>query len=969
MKTCFCQEPYFRHFGVEQGLPSSQTYDVLQDRLGYIWISTDRGVSRYDSYSFRNFSSADGLTDNTVFFLEEDTAGNIWCATLNNQLCYFQGEKILPYAYNAVLQQASPQTKIIQSLDVTSRGDVVIGRQEAGCVIIDSSGKLLGLGNPLADSKVYEVFASDQYFIFGSIAVNNYQYSSQTFSIVVNGGAPVQVQMFLSNSPNYTTALRKANGTILVSTANLLLEVAPDGSYRLHEMEARIIRMAEDKAGNTWVSLYGQGVRRYAPGADLAGTGYRNFLIKETVTDILQDNEGSYWMTTLDHGVYYLASTSVHCLFEANSLRGISVTALTADVNGKMLVGTSGGWIIYDAGHSNREINCNVSPYETSIVQDICVVPGRKETWFCTSGRLMYIDSGLILSDVRENGMSRICTDGKDGYWMGGFNGMGHINRDSGGFDQRLRVNCWVQELYYDSVSEKVLVGGLDGLYWLNGDSLERYKIGDKYITSRVNAVRRSGDMLVVGTIGAGVCLIGDDTIITISTPEGLCSPMVNDLDVDRHGNIWAGTNAGVAQITNAGTARTVNCFSTYHGLPTNEVSRVFCNNDTVWIGTTAGAAWFVPGEIEHSPVAPPIYIQEVLINGQQVPSDSTQTFSHNENQVRFSFLGISYRNNGNTTYRYRLVGLEKDWTTTNNRSVEYASLPPGNYIFEVIASNGDATSSYKPALFGFSISKPFWMRWWFWMLLTVLLVTAAWWTINQRLLNIRNTVRQKGILAEYQHQALASQMNPHFIFNSLSSMQAFILGDEKENALRYIDRFSFLMRKSLEHSMLKFVPLEKEIELLRAYLDIEAMRFGDKLAYNITCAPSIDARHIHIPTMLIQPFAENAIRHGLMHREETGGQISISFSLQENNLWCCVEDNGVGRERSAEINRTRRKHISFGSSITEERLRLLCEVTGQLYSITYTDKTDERNHASGTTVHFIVPSRKTEPHVTRTSD
>jgi LytS/YehU family sensor histidine kinase len=280
------------------------------------------------------------------------------------------------------------------------------------------------------------------------------------------------------------------------------------------------------------------------------------------------------------------------------------------------------------------------------------------------------------------------------------------------------------------------------------------------------------------------------------------------------------------------------------------------------------------------------------------------------------------------------------------------------------MARNGDGTWSDSAATFRFTIHKPFWHTWWFWAVLVVLVGGTGWWIVSGWLKNMRKDALQKRLLGEYQHQALAAQMNPHFIFNSLSSMQAFVLGDEKENALRYIDRFSFLMRKSLEHSMLRFVPLEKEIELLRAYLDIEAMRFGDKLTYTIVCEPGLDMASIEVPTMLIQPFAENAIRHGLLHRVEPGGQITISFAQEGETVWCRVEDNGVGRLRSTEINRTRRKHVSFGEPITEERLRLLCDVTGQPCSITYTDKTTADGRPAGTMVLFVLPSRKREQHV-----
>lgn len=157
MNCCFAQEPYFRHFGVEQGLPSSEVHDILQDRNGFIWIATDRGVSKYDGYSFHNFSSAYGLTDNTVFYLTEDTTGNIWCGTLNRKLCYFSGEKIVPYTHNAILKNQS-QSNLMQSLNITSSGDVLVGSRRSGCIQIDRMGKNTNLFSLKRDTAIhYEV--------------------------------------------------------------------------------------------------------------------------------------------------------------------------------------------------------------------------------------------------------------------------------------------------------------------------------------------------------------------------------------------------------------------------------------------------------------------------------------------------------------------------------------------------------------------------------------------------------------------------------------------------------------------------------------------------------------------------------------------------------------------------------------------------------------------------------------------
>jgi ligand-binding sensor domain-containing protein/anti-sigma regulatory factor (Ser/Thr protein kinase) len=966
LNCCFAQESYFRHFGVEQGLPSSEVYDILQDRNGFIWMATDRGVSRYDSYSFHNFSSADGLTDNTVFILTEDTTGNIWCGTLNSKLCYFSGEKIIPYKYNMLLATQSRSNTLMQSMTVTGAGDVVIGYQHDGSFVINQAGKFTNLNDSKKNANInHEVNVTGSYLIFGSSTNKSLPVPNKNSSLHVDlNGKILDIALPVTPPSHYVTALRKKDGTLLIGTGNNIVEVFADCTYKLHTFPSQVMHLNEDAYGNCWVSISGLGVRQYPPAADLSGNNYNSFLINETVTDVMQDKEGGYWMSTLGHGVFYLVSPWVHCLFPVNNTKGISATTVISKNNGQILLGTSNG-LLYTCtnGKITSTFNCNSTSGYTDFVQDICVTPGGNDIWVGTNKELMCIGPNDKVDRITNNGFARtISGDGAGGEWFGGTRRIIHIKQHEHTPDRVVIPDCRIEELFWDSITGKLLLGRIDGLYWLNGDNPERYFLPGGELTARVNAIKRTTkNVLAIATIGEGICVIKDNRRIMIGAKQGLCSPIVNDIDVDKNGDLWAATNAGIAHIHWTADTFSVNCFSIFHGLPTNEIRKIFCSNDTVWIGTNNGAAWFIPGELKRTSIAPPIFIQEVLVNGKRTNHDVNGNFSFDQDQVRISFLGISYGNGGNTTYRYRLTGLENNWTYTSNRSVEYASLPAGNYRFEVMAKNGDGTWSASAAAFSFTIRQPFWYMWWFWTILIIVFAGSGAWIVTRRLKNIRKDAMQKGLLAEYQHQALAAQMNPHFIFNSLSSMQAFVLGDEKENALRYIDRFSFLMRKSLEHSMLKFVPLEKEIELLRAYLDIEAMRFGDKLTYTIACEAPLDISSTEVPTMVVQPFVENAIRHGLLHREEPGGKILISFTLKGNEVWCRVEDNGVGRKRSTEINRTRRKHVSFGSSITEERLRLLCNVTGQSCSITYTDKTAEDNHPAGTIVYFMLPSRKRE--------
>ena len=204
---------------------------------------------------------------------------------------------------------------------------------------------------------------------------------------------------------------------------------------------------------------------------------------------------------------------------------------------------------------------------------------------------------------------------------------------------------------------------------------------------------------------------------------------------------------------------------------------------------------------------------------------------------------------------------------------------------------------------------------------------------------------------AELEMQALRAQMNPHFIFNCLSSINRFILKNESKTASNYLTRFSRLMRMVLMNSQKPLIALESELEMLGLYLEMERLRFKNSFDYAITFLNAIDSDNVFIPPLLLQPFCENAIWHGLMHKEGQG-RLDVELSMQDNILYCAITDNGVGREKAEEMNsKTAEKEKSMGLRITTERLALLNREKGLHTFYEIEDIIDENGNATGTKV------------------
>jgi len=328
----------------------------------------------------------------------------------------------------------------------------------------------------------------------------------------------------------------------------------------------------------------------------------------------------------------------------------------------------------------------------------------------------------------------------------------------------------------------------------------------------------------------------------------------------------------------------------------------------------------------------------------------------YNQNLIEISFVGLSYRTAGNIIYKYRLSGINDQWTFTKNTLVSYPFLPDGEYKFEVYAMNKDGVYSIAPATITFIINPPFWKTWWFIGVCILLFAGMVRVFIYFRIKAVkkRNALRLK--LNKYMQQALSQQMNPHFIFNSLNSIQYYILQNDRLASNKYLSKFASLMRIILDNSQHQLIPLKDELNALNLYIELEAMRFKEKFQFSITVDEKLDTSINKIPPLLIQPYVENAIWHGLMHKEDNG-ILEVGLRLKDNVIICTITDNGIGREKAAEIkNKKIQTYKSRGTKITGDRLNLINTLNNMKMQINYFDLKDNSGNASGTKVEITIP-------------
>jgi hypothetical protein len=405
--------------------------------------------------------------------------------------------------------------------------------------------------------------------------------------------------------------------------------------------------------------------------------------------------------------------------------------------------------------------------------------------------------------------------------------------------------------------------------------------------------------------------------------------------------SLWIGTKDGLLFLDPA--KDSLRRFTKDNGLINTVFSERACFRDrhgVLYFGGDAGIDYFHPSEIGSNSIPPDLYVRSVIVNNQSLTTNQSAQFiqelefSYEENFIEIELIGLHLASPETVTYAYRLPRQSSEWINIGrNRIISLAPLAPGAYVLEAKSANGDGVWSKAKQLLRITIRPPFWMASWF-IGLVILSTTAIIYLLySYRVRQIRRTERIKAELnqkiAETEMKALRAQMNPHFLFNSLNSVKMLINKGNSADAKSYLTKYSKLIRQILEYSREKFIRLDEEMEMLSLYLDLEQVRFKN-FEYTIDVAPGLEADFIEIPPMLLQPFVENAIWHGLMNKPDDPRNLSIIVHQEKSNTVIIIEDNGIGRKQ-AQLLKSRKgsQRESLGLRIGQERIDILKEQYG----------------------------------------
>jgi ligand-binding sensor domain-containing protein len=975
-------------------------YTIFEDRKGTIWLSTFEGLCKFDRHTekftrYKPRKSAQ-FSDPNITVINEDTEGMLWLGTASGGLCRFDTQKgeFMPEFYRLDHQQ--PTDGKVQYLDHIS------------CLYKDRSGTLW-VGN---NTGVHKIVLTKRPHQLSQVSFHSYRsntddtnsLSSNIVRCVFEDRSGI---MWIATSNGLNSVDRKTG-----IFKRYLHDPEDPRSISGNNFTFWIGNcIKEDKEGNLWLptdkGLNKLNRDRTAFTSYLHDPDDANSISHDMVFSLEIDRANVLWAGTwnakLNKADLNRKEFNVvrHANDNENSLSNNLVTSLLEDETGVIWIGTFQGGLNRWDRKANKFTHFRHAGDPEGLTSDTvnAVLQDRHQClWVCNgdvlskldrkTGKFKHYRSTTGMDSLRDLRLIYDITEDREGLlWLASENSLQSFDEETGQFTT---YYCDPHDTTGISDYTSIAVfADSRGNIWIGHGSIatDRFnkKTGrfthykyDPRITAGissniVNSFYEDGrGNLWLGTAAGGLCHYDYRTekFITFTTQHGLANNTVYSILEDNNRQLWLGTRMGISKFDPISKA-----FTNYDykdGLEGNvfaagdrdRPARLKGRDGTLYLGSTEGFVYFDPAKLTAKNHVSPIVITQFKLFDKLVKGANELKeiiLDHDQNYFSFEFASLDFYNPAKNQYAYKLEGFDKDWVHSGARHyVGYTNIDPGKYTFRVKGTNNDGAWNEQGASVTLIVRPPWWRTWPAYMLLALLIAVGIYAVIQYRITKIRmhhEIAMQKHKAIELEMQALRAQMNPHFIFNSLNSINMFILENDKLQASAYLSKFSRLIRLILQNSREAVIPLQSELEALRLYLELESLRFENKFVYLITVDETIDPTLLKVPPLLIQPYAENAIWHGLMQKKEKG-HLQIELRQENGALFCKITDDGIGRKKGEEYkSKSASTYKSFGMSITQSRLAMMGKTNLNNGVVEIKDLTYPDGSAAGTEVVIKIPA------------
>jgi ligand-binding sensor domain-containing protein len=948
--SSFSQEYSYTHYDIADGLAGSVVYCITQDKDGFIWAGTETGVSRFDGTHFKNFTAADGLPDIEVLRMFGDSKGRVWMAPFRKSVCYYYKGKIYNQENDSLLHRIRLKNNI-ENFAEDAAGNILV-QEMTELHLISPDGAVREIDSigsePIGGSVAVSASASGHFLV---------QSGEKVFAFSDKGFTPVCSFPFVAMLPIYIAMSRtgmiwRVNMTSAAFrsfTTGKTLPLRFEWKHYKHLSFSSVddsLFYLNELTGATEINVHTGATRLFLPGREVSRT--------------FRDVTGNMWFATMGQGIFRLNSDEFRTIrLKADGQKALPVYAINK-IGNRLLVGDGRDNILT---YLLRDMSFQRSKsLATSAKNQILFIYQKKNgNIVCGSSSLGITesDADFNLLRVAFGGIKSAFKKDSAELILGTFWGVALFDLN----DFRMKDTLWRERstaVYYRN--DTTYVGTLNGLYAIARDKSVVF-LGKEFpfLQKRISSLAESaGGVLWVASYDGGIIGYRNGQVVaTFTKKQGLTSDICRTLLV--HNNIlWVGTDKGLNKIDLGQPGYPVTQYTANDGLGSDIINTLFADSSMIYVGTSAGLSFFDEAKANIGEGCR-LYLLSLLNAGKERIGDSAHLLlSYRDKDFRLEFAGISYRSVGSISYYYRLLGLDSAWRQTKETFLEYPTLPSGQFEFQLEAINkfGDKSRLLSLRL---EVETPFWQSTWFYALIIAAFLSLTWVLVAFRIKGIRRRQEEKERLTqrmvEMEHTALQAQMNPHFIFNCLNSIQQYVFDQDVYSANKYIAGFARLIRATLYNSSRSFISLSDEISYLSTYLSLEKLRFKEAMVYTIDVDDSINRDSYILPPMLIQPYIENSMRHGLRHKKDSGGYIHLQFREGGGGLMVTIEDNGIGRKKAASFKT--REHIEYqskGMALTADRIRMMNATYKDTIHVEVIDLEDKDGGAAGTRVVMQFP-------------
>lgn len=943
------QQPFALHITSKDGLPSNEVYNIHQDKKGYIWIATDDGLCKYDGKYFQRYHNA-FMSSKAGSFIKEDKKGRIWYGNFDGVLFYVENDSLKNFK-SPYLMSIPGEFSVI--------GDTLI--------LIERNQNLKGF-----DIHTHkEIYSKKLNYLYNIV----YQSENQ-FQIIHDKGIDFYNSNFKTNysisndgKNQYLKALEYNKGyfTYWVDNGKLNVFYIKDG------IQQEIFSSKNDAFiqgfylidKKLWL-LKKDGILLIDIESNKSETLFEN----ESISHICKDNNGYVWISTNFNGIYIINPNLKTKDFSTNSF------------NFKFFKGGNGIFTYDDVGRI-YDISKNMSspifslPVKNQIykIVEIQHIPNnellksaRDYAFFKYNQRnYLAISSGTKDIEVIDEKYAAMSISGMFGlvnYHVSEFkspwdsiftsNKINENNNWGQPGTSHLFNDVRAKSVAYDNINNQLYYATNIGLFNTTPRNtkevrFEQNKIFASTLVSfqdHIFCLLNNGDILYIHNQHIDKIKLGADKI-NIRKIKKINNSLL--LIGDQHiFSFDVNSDFDVKKIT---------IKKIYINQPIAELNDIELIEDKYYL-SFPNQLYIVDTNQSSEHASLPFYVTGITTNKRKLDNQNQFIFASNENDITIHFSILNYYKTS-MVFEYKIN--DENWKSleSTDRSINLASLSSGSYQIQFKLNNMLMKEDIR-----FTIKKPWYLQNWF-IGLTLLSLISFGYLVYRRRIQVSNkenkVLLEKTKLEKDLRQSLLSsiksQMNPHFLFNALNTIQSYIITEDKEKASNYLSKFSKLTRKILDMSDKETILLQEEIDALILYVELEKMRFED-LNFTIEFEKDIVANELLIPSMIIQPYVENAIKHGLLHKKGDK-QLFIKVRKTSDYLMIQIEDNGIGRKHSEIINRNKSdNHRSFASNANLKRIELLNAEKNEI-GVEYADKLCNDGESAGTIVNIKLPIKR----------